>query len=48
MSDSLGRSLLDERFFSRPNFVQSRFPAALEFRGDETIVGIDLVELPFG
>ncbi len=27
--------------------VQSGFPAALEFRDDETIVGIDLVELPF-
>jgi hypothetical protein len=48
MSDGLGGGLLDERFFSRPDLVQSRFPAALEFRGDETIVRIDLVELPFG
>ena len=48
VSDGLGRGLLDERFFGRPDFVQSHFPAALEFRGDKSIVGIDLVELPFG
>jgi hypothetical protein len=28
--------------------LQGRFPASLKFRGDETIVGIDTVELAFG
>ena len=48
VSDGLRRDLLSERFLSSPDLAQSRFPAPLEFRGDETIVGIDLVELPFG
>ena len=48
VSDGLGRGLLCKRLLGRPDLVQSRFPAALEFRGDETIVGIDPVELPFG
>ena len=48
LSDGLGRGLLSERLLGRPDLVQGRFPAALEFRGDETIVGIDVVELPFG
>ena len=47
LSDRLGTSLL-ERFFSRPNVVQRRFPAALEFAGDETIVGVHPIELTFG
>jgi len=47
VSDGLGRGLPCERFLGRPDLVQGCFPAALEFRGDKTIVGIDLVELPF-
>jgi len=47
VSDGLGRGLLCERCLGLPDLVQSCFPTALEFRGDETIVGIDLVELPF-
>lgn len=39
--------MLGECLLSHPDFVQSRFPAALELCGDETIVGSDLVELPF-
>src|SRR4029077_14194879 len=43
VSDGLGRGLLCERFLGRPDLVQSGFPAALELRGDETIVGGHLV-----
>ena len=46
--DGLRRNLLSECFLSCPDLAQGSFPAPLEFRGDETIVGIDLVELPFG
>jgi hypothetical protein len=35
------------RFLSGADLAQSRFPATLEFRGDETIVGIDPFQLPF-
>lgn len=34
-----------ERFLGGPDLVQSRLPAALEFRGNEPIVGINLAEL---
>jgi hypothetical protein len=40
--------LLSERLFGRPNFVEGQFPPSLKFRGDQTIVGINLVELAFG
>jgi hypothetical protein len=40
--------LLSKRFLRCPDLVQSCFPAAFEFRGDKPIVGVDLVELPFG
>ena len=45
VSDGLGRGLLRERFLGRPDLIQRCFPAALEFRGDKTIVRIDTVEL---
>ena len=48
VSDGLGRRLLGERLLCRPDFIQSRFPAPLEFRSNETVVGIDPVDLPFG
>ena len=48
VSDGLGRGLLGERILGRPDLAQRRFPATLEFGGDETIVGIDAVELAFG
>jgi hypothetical protein len=46
--DCPSRNRARECFHSRADLVQSHFPAALEFRGDETILGIDPVELPFG
>jgi len=47
LCDRLGTGVL-EGFFGRPNFVQRRFPATLEFGGDETIVGVHSIELAFG
>ena len=47
MSDCLGRHLLGECFLSCPDLVQSCFPPAFELGSDKTIVGIDLIELPF-
>jgi len=44
----LGSGLPGERFLGPPNFVQRRFPPAFQFAGDETIVWIAAVELPFG
>ena len=41
-----GRRLLGERRLGRPNLLQRGLPATLEFGRDETIVGIDAVELP--
>ena len=43
-----GEACLGKRFLGRSDLVQSCLPAALKFRGDETIVGVDPVELPFG
>jgi hypothetical protein len=48
VSDGVRRDLLCERFLSYPDLAQSCFPAPFEFRGDETIIGINLVELSFG
>jgi hypothetical protein len=36
-----------QRILGLPNFNQGRFPAAFEFGGHQTIVGIDAVDLPF-
>src|SRR4051794_17682680 len=44
----LRSGLLGERLLGRTNLVQCRFPPAFQFAGDETVVGIDAVELPFG
>src|SRR3954451_10978900 len=37
-----------ERLLGRANLVQRRFPAMFQLAGDETVVRIDAVELPFG
>jgi len=39
--------LLGQGCLGRPNLLQCRFPAAFQFRRDETVVRIDAVELPF-
>ena len=41
LTDGLWRGLLSKRLLGRSDLAQGRFPASLEFRGDETIVGID-------
>src|SRR5258705_6535460 len=48
LTDCLWRGLLNKRLLGRPDLAQGRFPASLKFRGDETIVGVDAVELAFG
>ena len=39
--------MLGERLLGRPNLLQRGLPATLEFGRDQTIVGIDAVELTF-
>jgi hypothetical protein len=41
------RGMPGERLLGRPDLAQRCFPPTLEFAGDETIVGIDAVELAF-
>jgi hypothetical protein len=48
LTDGLWRGLLSKRLLGCPNLTQGRFPASLKFRGDETIFGVDAVELAFG
>jgi hypothetical protein len=40
--------LLGERLLSRSDLCQRGFPPALELPGNEPVIGIDTVELPFG
>jgi len=39
---------VSKRLFGGPDLVEGHFLASLKFRGDETIVGVDFVELAFG
>src|ERR1700734_243498 len=48
LTDGLCRGLLSQRLFGRSDLAQGDFPASFEFRSDETIVGVDFVELAFG
>ena len=48
LSDGLGRGLLGKRLFGRSDLVQRSFPATFEFGGDQTIIGVDPVELALG
>ena len=45
LNDRVGTGLVGKRFFGRPNLGQRRFPATLEFGGDETIIGVHPIEL---
>ena len=48
LTDGLRRGLLNKRLLGRSGLAQGFFPASLKFRGNETIVGVDAVELAFG
>nr|WP_294509843.1 hypothetical protein [uncultured Rhodopila sp.] len=39
---------MSKRLLGHSDLAQGGFPASLQFRGDETIVGVDTVELAFG
>ncbi len=48
LTDGLRRGLLNKRLLGRSGLAQGFLPASLKFRGNETIVGVDAVELAFG
>ena len=48
LTDGLRRGLLNKRLLGCSDLAQGLLPASLKFRGNETIVGIDAVELAFG